>query len=147
MSQATKQEKFRVVALDALVQMQLVSFRNENAMHIRDMVDVGLIDPTWTARLPSDLETRLQLLIDTPEGESPTQKLPAKYQMPSSATAGRPRNKSRLRSISARAAIRIPKEKTGASFMPAPVECFAMESIAAAIRHWPCSLRSGLRRG
>jgi len=36
-------------------------------MHLRDMLDVGLIGATWTARLPADLAARLQLLIDTPE--------------------------------------------------------------------------------
>jgi hypothetical protein len=32
------------------------------------MLEIGLIDPTWTARFPADLAARLQLLIDTPEG-------------------------------------------------------------------------------
>ena len=37
-------------------------------MHLRDMLDVGLIDETWKARYPPELAERLQLLIDTPEG-------------------------------------------------------------------------------
>ena len=50
-----------------LVRLELASFRSENGMHLRDMLDVGLIGATWTARLPADLAARLQLLIDTPE--------------------------------------------------------------------------------
>lgn len=37
-------------------------------MHQRDMLEVGLIDETWKGRYPSELASRLQLLIDTPEG-------------------------------------------------------------------------------
>lgn len=58
---------FRTVSLDALVRMELTSFRNEDCMNLRDMLDVGLIDATWPARLPADLASRLQQLIDTPE--------------------------------------------------------------------------------
>ena len=32
------------------------------------MLEVDLIDPTWTTRLPADLAARLQSLLDTPEG-------------------------------------------------------------------------------
>jgi hypothetical protein len=35
---------------------------------LRDMIDVGLIDAGWVARLPTVLGTRLQELLDTPEG-------------------------------------------------------------------------------
>ena len=33
-----------------------------------DMLDVGLIDESWTLRLPAELAERLQSLIDTPDG-------------------------------------------------------------------------------
>ena len=56
-----------MIALEMLVRLELASFRSENGMHLRDMLDVGLIGATWTARLPADLAARLQLLIDTPE--------------------------------------------------------------------------------
>jgi hypothetical protein len=65
---AVKQEEFRVIALEALVRMELTAFRNENAMNLRDMLEVGLIDATWTKRLPPGLAARLQVLVDTPEG-------------------------------------------------------------------------------
>lgn len=41
---------------------------NEIRTHLRDLIDVGLIDSHWPARLPAELRDRLQLLLDTPEG-------------------------------------------------------------------------------
>jgi hypothetical protein len=32
------------------------------------MIDVGLIDATWPARLPPELGARLQQILDPPEG-------------------------------------------------------------------------------
>jgi hypothetical protein len=61
-------EKFSVVSLEPLVRMSLGALNAENAMHLRDMLDVGLIDASWPARFPSELAVRLQHLIDTPEG-------------------------------------------------------------------------------
>jgi len=58
----------RVVALESLVRMKLTSFRDKDRTHLRDMLDVGLIQPSWTQRFPSELASRLQQLIDTPEG-------------------------------------------------------------------------------
>ena len=58
----------QVLSLDALVQIKLTAFRTKDQMHLRDMLDVGLIDETWKARYPPELAERLQLLIDTPEG-------------------------------------------------------------------------------
>jgi hypothetical protein len=37
-------------------------------MHLRDLIEVGLVDPSWQSRLPSELGQRLQQLLDTPEG-------------------------------------------------------------------------------
>jgi len=58
----------RTLALDALVRMKLTSFRDKDRVHLRDMLEVGLIDATWLPRLPEVLRERLQELIDTPEG-------------------------------------------------------------------------------
>ena len=60
--------KFRVLVLDALVRVELTKFRRESRMLLRDMIEVGLIDATWQARLPKELADRLQSLLDTPEG-------------------------------------------------------------------------------
>jgi hypothetical protein len=60
--------EFRVISLPALVQMKLTSFRDKDRMHLRDLIDVGLIDAMWPARLPPELASRLQGLLDNPNG-------------------------------------------------------------------------------
>jgi Nucleotidyl transferase AbiEii toxin, Type IV TA system len=57
-----------VLNLEALVRMKLTSFRDKDRTHLRDLIDVGLIDGTWPARLPTQLGTRLQDLLDNPDG-------------------------------------------------------------------------------
>lgn len=59
---------FRVLSLEALVRMKLTSHRDKDRMHLRDLIEVGLIDTTWPARFPSELAGRLQHLLDTPDG-------------------------------------------------------------------------------
>jgi hypothetical protein len=59
---------YRVLSLEALVRMKLTSFRDKDKTHLRDMLEIGLIDATWPSRYPSELASRLQHLIDTPDG-------------------------------------------------------------------------------
>jgi nucleotidyltransferase AbiEii toxin of type IV toxin-antitoxin system len=59
---------YRVLQLEPLVCMKLTSFRDKDRTHLRDMLDVGLIDASWLTRLPPELAGRLQQLLDTPEG-------------------------------------------------------------------------------
>lgn len=59
---------FRVLTLDALVRMKLTSFRRKDQVHLLDMIEVGLVDASWPARLPAELGARLQHLLDTPDG-------------------------------------------------------------------------------
>jgi hypothetical protein len=61
-------DKFHVVNFDALVRMKLTSYRDKDRTHLRDMIDVGLLDATWPTRLPRELGERLQSILDTPEG-------------------------------------------------------------------------------
>jgi putative nucleotidyltransferase-like protein len=61
-------EAFRVLRLEALVRMKLTSYRDKDRTHLRDMLDVGLIDASWPARLPAELAERLRVLIENPEG-------------------------------------------------------------------------------
>ena len=61
-------ERHRVLRLDALVRMKLTAFRDKDRMHLRDMLDVELIDQSWRDRLPAELAARLQELLDNPEG-------------------------------------------------------------------------------
>jgi len=65
-SEAT--ETFCLVTLDALVRMKLTAFRDKDRTHIRDLIEVGLVDATWLSHLPAPLAARLQELLDNPEG-------------------------------------------------------------------------------
>jgi hypothetical protein len=59
---------FRCLALEPLVRMKLTSFRDKDRVHVRDMIEVGLIDESWLERLPPELAPRLQELLDDPNG-------------------------------------------------------------------------------
>lgn len=61
-------KSYRVLALEALVRMKLTSFRDKDKTHLRDMLEISLIDATWPSRYPPELAARLQHLIDTPDG-------------------------------------------------------------------------------
>jgi hypothetical protein len=58
---------FRLLSLEPLVKMKLTSFRLKDRVHLLDMIDVGLVDSSWTSRLPKELAERLQQLLDNPE--------------------------------------------------------------------------------
>ena len=59
---------FRVLALDALVNIKLTAFRDKDRTHLRDLIGVGLIDAGWLPKLPPILADRLRQLLDDPEG-------------------------------------------------------------------------------
>jgi hypothetical protein len=61
-------ETFRLVTLEGLVKMKLTSFRDKDRVHVRDLIEVGLVDASWLNRLPISLQPRLQELLDHPEG-------------------------------------------------------------------------------
>jgi hypothetical protein len=61
-------ETFRLLSLDALVRMKLTSFRDKDRVHLRDLMDVGLVDASWLEKVPATLKPRLQELLDNPEG-------------------------------------------------------------------------------
>ncbi len=67
-TESTSLGTFQVLDLAALVRIKLTAFRDKDRTHIRDMIGVGLIDKSWTNRLPPVLATRLQQLLDTPDG-------------------------------------------------------------------------------
>jgi hypothetical protein len=67
-SESEATSTFRLLALDALVRMKLRSFRDKDRTHLRDLLDVDLIDGAWRQKLPAELGSRLKRLIDTPEG-------------------------------------------------------------------------------
>jgi Uncharacterised nucleotidyltransferase len=59
---------FRLLTLEALVRMKLTSFRDKDRTHLRDLIEVGLVEASWLARLAAALRPRLQQLLDNPEG-------------------------------------------------------------------------------
>lgn len=48
--------------------MKLTSFRDKDRVHLRDLMDVGLVDASWLQQVPTALRARLQELLDNPEG-------------------------------------------------------------------------------
>jgi hypothetical protein len=67
-TEAEQAPSFRLVGLEGLVRMKLTSFRDRDRVHLRDLVDVGLVDAAWLARLPAELAPRLREILDSPEG-------------------------------------------------------------------------------
>ena len=67
-SESESAESFRLLSLDALVRMKLTSFRDKDLVHLRDLIDVGLVDTSWLEKIPESLRPRLRQLLDTPEG-------------------------------------------------------------------------------
>jgi len=59
---------FRVLTLESLVVMKLMSNRDKDRTHIRDLISVGLVDSSWLAKLPPVLAERLKQILDTPDG-------------------------------------------------------------------------------
>ena len=58
----------RFLPFDSLVTMKLTSFRDKDRTHIRDLIDIGLLDASWLGKLPPLLAERLKQLLDTPDG-------------------------------------------------------------------------------
>ncbi|MHC4447390.1 MAG: hypothetical protein ACYSXF_06375 [Planctomycetota bacterium] len=58
-----------VVSLSALVTMKLMSNRDLDRVHLRDMIGVGLIGRDLLKELPRDLAERLEALLAEPRGE------------------------------------------------------------------------------
>jgi hypothetical protein len=59
---------FELIPLEDLVRMKLISFRDKDRMHLRDLTSVGLVDGSWLGKFPELLAARLQLILDDPEG-------------------------------------------------------------------------------
>jgi len=58
---------FRVITLEALVDMKLLSNRDKDRTHVRDLIGVGLVDQSRLAKLPPVLADRLQGIHATPD--------------------------------------------------------------------------------
>jgi hypothetical protein len=66
--QAHDIEGKKIVELVELVRMKLVSYRDKDKVHVRDMIGVGLIDESWLPSFEPPLAARLQALLDDPDG-------------------------------------------------------------------------------
>jgi hypothetical protein len=61
-------EGYKIVEFDRLLVMKLTAFRDKDRTHLRDMIDVGLIDAATLDRLPVELRPRLEQLLNNPDG-------------------------------------------------------------------------------
>lgn len=59
---------FALIPLADLVRMKLISYRDKDRVHLRDLAGVGLIDEEWIGRFPPVLAERLQAVLADPEG-------------------------------------------------------------------------------
>jgi hypothetical protein len=59
---------FRLIDLYALITMKLTSYRDKDRVHLRDMMEIGMLDESWLTRVPVSLRGRLQALLDDPDG-------------------------------------------------------------------------------
>ena len=67
-SESEETKTFRLLSLDALIRMKLTSFRDKDRVHLRDLIDVGLMDESWLEKIPTALRPRLRQLLENPEG-------------------------------------------------------------------------------
>jgi hypothetical protein len=65
-TESEQASEYCVLSLAAVVQIKLTAFRDKDRTHLRDLIDVGLLDETWLPRLPDILGARLKQLLDTP---------------------------------------------------------------------------------
>jgi hypothetical protein len=67
-SESVDAGEFRVLSLRALVFSKLTAFHDKDRTHLRDLIDVGLVNARSADDLPEGLAERLRLLIENPEG-------------------------------------------------------------------------------
>ena len=55
--------EFMLISLPALVRMKLAAWRDKDRMHLRDLLEVGLLDGSFIETLPPSLAARLEWLL------------------------------------------------------------------------------------
>jgi len=60
--------EYEVLSLSALVQIKLTAYHDKDRTHLRDLLEVGLVDASWLQFFPEELANRLRALIETPGG-------------------------------------------------------------------------------
>lgn len=58
--------QFRAINLEPLVRIKLTAWRDKDRTHIRDLIELGLVDRGWIDRYPAELANRLRAILDTP---------------------------------------------------------------------------------
>jgi hypothetical protein len=58
---------FSVIALESLIVMKLMSHRDIDRTHLRDLIGVGPVDRSWLTKLPPELADRLKQILETPD--------------------------------------------------------------------------------
>ncbi len=61
-------DNIRTLPFDRLVAMKLTSFRDKDRVHLRDMISIGIVDQSWLDRLSEVLRSRLEQLLNDPNG-------------------------------------------------------------------------------
>ncbi len=59
---------FALIPLASLVRMKLSAFRDKDRVHLRDLIEVGLIDQSWLQNLPPLLADRFRTILANPFG-------------------------------------------------------------------------------
>lgn len=59
---------FRLLPLEPLVLLELTLWRCVCRLHVRDLIEIGLVDQSWPQRFTPELAGRLQALLDDPDG-------------------------------------------------------------------------------
>jgi len=67
-TESEKTPQFTVLSLEAVVRIKLTAFRDKDRTHLRDLIEVGLVDADWLGKVPRELAERLKQLLDTPGG-------------------------------------------------------------------------------
>lgn len=60
-------EGFYLLSLEKLVQIKLTAFRDKDRTHLRDMIELGMIDQSWLDKYQPDIAKNLQFLFDNPQ--------------------------------------------------------------------------------
>jgi hypothetical protein len=63
-----KTSDFQTIELESLVRMKLNAFRRKDQVHLLDMISLGLIDRSWPSKYPTRLRSRLEELLNDPDG-------------------------------------------------------------------------------
>jgi hypothetical protein len=59
---------YRVVSFEGLLRMEFNAYRLKNCVHLRDLIEVGLLDETWLPKLIPEHAAKLQELLNNPDG-------------------------------------------------------------------------------